>query len=115
MSDEPKTPTYQRHPQYIVLYANQSRLRMGPGEMVLTFGMTDDVPGVGTVIEDRIGIGMSPQHAKLLARALTEAVDQYETTHGEVVQADATPEQAKETSSRIQSVIEAALKPKKPN
>jgi Protein of unknown function (DUF3467) len=82
---------FARTPDFRTLFANQSRMRVAPGEVVMTFAIVDDVPNVGTILTELVGVAMTPTHAKTLAFILTETLKLYEETYGTIPQPSATP------------------------
>jgi hypothetical protein len=66
------------------IYSNQSRARLTNSDLTLTFSFIADMPGGANYIEERVAIVLAPQHAKLLAQALTEAVAAFERQFGEI-------------------------------
>ncbi|MDQ6702841.1 MAG: DUF3467 domain-containing protein [Pseudomonadota bacterium] len=101
MSDKPSTSSpsgpqigavnLNRPSDFRTLFANQSRMRIGPGEVVVTFAIADDIPNVGTVLTELVGIAMTPTYAKTMAFILTETLKLYEETFGAIPPPSATP------------------------
>jgi hypothetical protein len=120
MSDDQRTRTHpaqaiaaggwQRAPDYHSLFANQSRLRIGPGEFGLTFGQLDDVPGFGQFLCELVCITVTPTHAKRLAVILTEFVKAYEAHFGSIPPEPTTPIDIAKVSETIRQAMEAPEK-----
>jgi hypothetical protein len=87
----PKPGTLTRAPDFRTLFANQSRIRVAPGEVVMTFAIADDVHNFGTILTELVGIALTPTHAKTLAFILTETLKLYEETYGAIPQSSTTP------------------------
>jgi Protein of unknown function (DUF3467) len=75
---------FTRTPDFRTLFANQSRMRVAPGEVVITFAIADVVPNVGTILTELVGIVLTPTHAKTLAVILTDTLKLYEETYGAI-------------------------------
>ena len=81
-----------RSPNYKIIFANASRLRVGQTDLALTFGYTDAIPVAGTPMhstsmdftEDLATIVLTPHHAKLLALSLQGGVNAYEQEYGKI-------------------------------
>jgi hypothetical protein len=99
MSDTPTTPvppvgqiaTFSRLQDFRALFANQSRVTVGAGEITLTFSYLDNVPSVGQILTELTAIEMTPTHAKRLADFLTEVLKLYEATYGAIPPPSTTP------------------------
>lgn len=63
------------------IYSNLAIISHSPAEFVIDF--TRIMPGAPKA-KVQARIVMTPQHAKLLLRALTENVSKYESQHGEI-------------------------------
>lgn len=63
------------------IYSNLAIISHSPAEFVVDF--TRVLPGVPKA-KVHARIVMTPQHAKLLLRALNENIGRYETSHGEI-------------------------------
>ncbi len=57
---------------------------MAVTEISLTFGYVDEIPGTGQFLQELVTLVLTPQHAKLLALSLTEAMRLYEERFGTV-------------------------------
>jgi hypothetical protein len=114
MTDNPMLPLvvkFIRAHDYRVIFANHSRMRITPGaEFSIIIGFLDQVPGENATVEESAAIVLSPQHAKLLARGLTEGVKQFEERHGEILFTETQPEEA----ARVSAILQAAIKPPPP-
>ncbi len=75
---------FARAPEFRTLFANQSRMRVGPGEVVITFALADEVPNIGPLLTELVGIALTPTHAKTLAVILTDTLKLYEETFGAI-------------------------------
>lgn len=73
-----------RAPDFRTLFANQSRMRVGPGEVVITFALADEIPKFGLILTELVGIALTPTHAKTLAVILTDTLKLYEETYGAI-------------------------------
>lgn len=82
---------FARTPEFRTLFANQSRLRVGPGEVVITFAYADEIPNIGQLLTELVGIALTPSHAKTLAVMLTETLKLYEETFGVIPPMPTTP------------------------
>jgi hypothetical protein len=98
MSDKPssmplvvQTGAINRPPDFRTLFANQSRITVGPGEFTVIFSYVDNIPNVGQVITELIGVTVTPTHAKVLAAFLTESLKLYEETFGAIPSLPKTP------------------------
>lgn len=60
-------------------------MRVGPGEVVITFALADEIPNSGPlVLTELVGIALTPTHAKTLAVILTDTLKLYEETFGAI-------------------------------
>jgi hypothetical protein len=75
---------FARTPDFRTLFANHSRMRVGPGEVVITFGHADEIPNIGPLLTELVGIALTPTHAKTLAVILTDTLKLYEETFGAI-------------------------------
>jgi len=98
MSDKPSTsvpPVHQigfnRSQDFHTLFANQSRVTVGPGEITVTFSYVDNVPNIGQIVTELVGIAITPTHANTLAVILTEILKSYEETFGAIPPLPKTP------------------------
>jgi hypothetical protein len=82
---------FNRSSDFRTLFANQSRMRVGPGELSIIFAYTDDIPNVGKLLTELVGITMTPAHAKAMAIILTETLKLYEETYGAIPLPSTTP------------------------
>lgn len=71
-----------RSPTYRTTYANFLQMRLTPNDIGVTFGVLDELPGVGNVGSLETQVLMPPTVAKQLAIHLTEAVRAYEGKFG---------------------------------
>ena len=81
----PVEPPVTRGPDYRIIFTNQSRMRLSPTEIALTFGYLDQLANApGPFIEEKVTLVFTPQHAKVLARSLTEIMKVYEDRYGTI-------------------------------
>jgi hypothetical protein len=73
-----------RGPEYRVVFANQSRMRISNTEVALTFGFSDEVPGSGPFVQELVTLVLTPQHAKLVGVSLMETIRLYEEKFGPI-------------------------------
>jgi hypothetical protein len=106
LPSEPKPGTLTRAPDFRTLFANQSRMRVAPGEVVMTFVIADDFPNVGTILTELVGIALAPTHAKALAFILTETLKLYEETYGAIPQPSTTPMDPK----KVEEIMKTAAR-----
>lgn len=72
-----------RAPDFKIIFSNQSRLRVGPGEFAITFGFQDQIPGGGALfLLEQTTVTMAPAHAKTMMLILKETVEAYEAQYG---------------------------------
>ncbi len=60
------------------VFANQSRTRVGNGEIGLIFSYLEELPGGAQHLTDIISVSLTPTHAKRIAVTLTELIKEYE-------------------------------------
>ena len=71
-------------PEYREHYANSVQIRTSLWDMFLTFGTVNQTTPDAVTIHNFQGVYLSPQQAKMLMRVLSENVQQYEATFGEI-------------------------------
>src|ERR1700730_14995757 len=71
-------------PDFRTLFANQSRMRVGPGEMVITIALADEILNIGPILTELVGIALTPTHAKTLVDILTDTLKLNEETYGAI-------------------------------
>lgn len=69
---------------YRETYANSVNMRVGLWDFFFLFGQLKQETPEGMVIEHHQGVYMSPQQAKAFLNLLTQNVQQYEATFGEI-------------------------------
>jgi hypothetical protein len=94
MSDEKQSPdtgagadsTVQliRPENFRHVFSNYSRVRVGTGEIGLTFSYVEEISGAGQQMTDLISITMTPVHAKRMVVMLGEILKQYEADIGSI-------------------------------
>lgn len=67
--------------KYTGIYSNASFVSFSATEFLVDFAV--NLPGTPPIVANRIVV--NPSHAKLLAKALTNAVEEYEKENGEIV------------------------------
>src|SRR5947208_967866 len=103
---EPKPGTLTRAPDFRTLFANQSRVRVAPGEVVMTFAIADELPNGGTILTELVGIALTPTHAKTLANILTETLKLYEETYGAIPPPSSIPMDPKKVDEIVKKVTQ---------
>lgn len=85
MPDKPIEPQIEfiTPEKYAKMYSNSVNLVVTPWDFTFSFGEIKQ-PGEKTVIENLVGIVMSPQHAKAFANILISKVHEYEKSIGEI-------------------------------
>jgi hypothetical protein len=78
---QPKLPPMEMPPDLQIEYVNLVRIAHSPSELIFDFAHL--LPG-GTPARVQSRIVMSPLGAKLFQRALTENLNKYESTFGEI-------------------------------
>jgi flagellar protein FlaG len=71
-------------PDYREAYANSVQVRLNVWDFFLVFGTVNQPAPDSVQIRNFQGIYLSPQQAKALANLLTQNVQQYEATFGEL-------------------------------
>ena len=106
LPSEPKPGTLTRAPDFRTLFANQSKIRVAPGEVVVTFAIADDVSNVGTILTELVGIALTPTHAKNMAFMLTETLKLYEETFGAILPPSTTPMDPKKIAEIVKKAAQ---------
>ncbi|MGH6841963.1 MAG: DUF3467 domain-containing protein [Methylocella sp.] len=101
-----KTVMLNRAQDFRTLFANQSRMRIAPGEVVVTFCITDDVPNVGPILTDLVGVAMTPTHAKIMATIITDTLKLYEETFGAIPPPSTTPMDPKKVDEIVKKAFQ---------
>jgi Protein of unknown function (DUF3467) len=99
MSDKPSTSvppavqigTFSRSQDFRTLFANQSRISVGPGEIGVIFSYVENIPNIGQILTELVSVVITPTHAKVMAAFLTESLKVYEETFGAIPLPAATP------------------------
>jgi hypothetical protein len=74
-----------RTPAFVSVYANNAQVRMTSFDLNCVFGeVTGDDPDGSLIVEQRVSVTMSPQHAKALVGVLQQHMTQYEEQFGEI-------------------------------
>jgi hypothetical protein len=74
-----------RGKDYQTVFSNNSRMRLSPTEIALTFGYTDQLPGSPAPFnEEKVTVVFTPQHAKLLTISLAETIKIFEANYGPI-------------------------------
>lgn len=66
------------------VYSNHTGIITTSYDLKLLFGAVQDATASGISVLRHGSVILSPQHAKVLCRALTEAIGQFEATYGEI-------------------------------
>lgn len=80
----PAEPPHRRSEQYRDIYTNACQVRLGAYDMTFVFGQVGENPPGTFVIEDHASVTMSPQQMKALVRVMSETMEAYEKTFGEL-------------------------------
>lgn len=75
---------FTRPADYPTAYANNAQVTMSNWDFRIDFGEVVSADDKEIVIQQRIGVVMSPQHTKALAQVLTKNVEEYEKSFGEL-------------------------------
>ncbi len=75
---------YRQAPDFTSMYSNSVQLRTTPWDIQLTFGEIHSIDEQKIIIETKLSINLSPQHAKALSIALSGQVEAYESNYGEI-------------------------------
>jgi len=73
-----------RSPNYVSFYSNNSKQRLSPFDVVLTFSVINNPPNEEAFIEELCSVTFSPQHFKLLLAGMTTTLKTYESQFGEI-------------------------------
>jgi flagellar protein FlaG len=85
MHPQPQTEiTLANSAEYRESYANSVQVRASLWDFFLLFGTINQSSPEQVTISNFQGVFLSPQQAKALAAVLTQNVQQYETTFGEI-------------------------------
>ncbi len=71
-------------PDYRENYANSVQVRLNLWDFFLVFGTVNQTAPDAVTIRNFQGIYLSPQQAKALSNLLSQNIQQYETTFGEI-------------------------------
>jgi hypothetical protein len=73
-----------RDQNYRVVFANQSRIRLNPTEVSLTFSYMDEAPPGQTLLTEQVTITLTPEHTKALMLSLVEILKLFEKEYGHI-------------------------------
>lgn len=80
-----KKPKFVRVPAFVSTYSNNAQLRTSNWDVSCVFGEIVGEESAGApIIEQRVSVVMSPQHAKAFLRLLQENIRKYEEAFGEI-------------------------------
>jgi Protein of unknown function (DUF3467) len=82
-SEQPKELETVRSEKYFRIYSNATHLEVTPWDFTFIFGETKR-GGDKAVIEQSVGIIMSPQHAKAFLKIFNDNLREYEKKVGEI-------------------------------
>src|SRR5947209_3922670 len=75
---------HQRAPNFVSAYSNSATFGLNFFDMTMVFGQIVSPTPLTMLIEDRVAVTMSLEHAKALLRGLQDTIAAYEKTHGPV-------------------------------
>ena len=81
---QPPTVQVQNSPDYRDSYANSVQVRASLWDFFLLFGSVQQASAEEVTVKNFQGIYLSPQQAKALCNVLTQHLQQYESTFGEI-------------------------------
>jgi hypothetical protein len=95
-----------RSREYRPLFANNSRMRVGPGEITLIFSYIEEIPGgtSGPIMTDLINVSITPTHARRIAITLMETLKAYEVAFGAIPEEQISPPQSLDLNVIMQNV-----------
>ena len=70
----------ERSKDFRYVYANGMKMQFGPIDVILTFGIKEDLASSEEAIFEEVGIVLTPVTAKLLAMSLTRTIEHVEKT-----------------------------------
>jgi hypothetical protein len=73
-----------RSANHIFLYCNSARVARTPSDIQMSLGEVHEGENNKAVIEERLTVIMSPQHAKRFLAAINKTVTQYENEFGKI-------------------------------
>ena len=108
-----KTPPQSQEPQrsvelvraehYIKHYSNSAQLQVSPWDFTFVFGEVEPSTDGTFKVEQKVGVVMSPQHAKALLGILSTNIQEYEKHAGEI-------QYPQPTQTAVSSQIKTAAK-----
>jgi hypothetical protein len=101
-----------RAPDYRIQFANHLRMRIGIADLGISFGILDELPGIGPVGYEKSLVMMTPVVAKQLSMALIETLKAYEAKFGAITLTQDVPLDRSEILDAIARGREAISKPK---
>jgi hypothetical protein len=66
------------------IYSNNAQFTMSPWDVVFVFGENQSVKDNILLVEQKMRVVMSPQHAKIFSQVLSDQVSKYEQTFGPI-------------------------------
>lgn len=76
--------TSERAPTFIKIYSNSANVEATPWDFTIVFGELRRLGPGKLIVDQLVGVTMSPQHAKALAQVLANNVREYEKFAGEI-------------------------------
>lgn len=81
---DPQPQRNTRSANFVSAYSNNIQIRVTPFDFVFVFGDVQGIDGTTLLVDENVRILMSPEHAKVFAKVLSENVVQYEKQVGTI-------------------------------
>lgn len=104
-----RSPQAIRSPLYREIYANSFRFRLSALDFGMVICNVADIPGIGFLVHDEVGINMSLPVAKILMRHLSEMINAIEKEVGVIRVPKAQLPTDEQTQRNVQSIRDAGL------
>jgi hypothetical protein len=98
-----------RSPLYREIYTNGFRFRLSGVDFGMVICNSADIPGMGPLVQDEVGINMSLPVAKILMRHLSEMINAIEKEVGVIRVPKAQLPTDEQTQRNVQSIRAAGL------
>ncbi|SRR6266536_3906110 len=81
---EKREENYTKAPGFFTTYANSARMMIGLWDFKFTFGEVENADANEIRVSEKMGVIMSPQHAKMFLQVFEKNLKRYEEQFGEI-------------------------------
>jgi len=84
MPENKREENYQKSPDFFTTYSNSVRMTVGLWDFKFAFGEVENADANEIRVNEKLGVIMSPQHAKMFLQVFERNVKRYEEQFGEI-------------------------------